>query len=1000
MKTKCCLCLAVCLLILEQKAAAVESALFEAFLKASNTEANDQFGWSVAVSGNTAVVGARFEDSGVPGINQGPAQEANNASAAAGAAYVFVRNSGVWTFQAYLKPAVTQAGANFGATVAISGNTIAVGAPGDNSSTTGINSTPNNVSAATGAVHIFVRNAGVWSQQAYIKADAVRFFDELGKSLALDGDLLVAGAPGEDTSVGGVNPPRDILANNTGAAFVFRRTGTTWAQEAMLKASNPGDGDNFGVSVGASGNTIVVGAQFEDSAAGGVDAAPNESSTDSGAAYVFALGQSGWAQQAYLKAPVPDADNRFGVAVAVSGNTVLVGSEREDSSTSGINTVPNALGFRNGAAYVFERTGVTWAQQAYLKASNSGESDWFGATVSLDGNLAVVGAYVEDSSGSGVDSVPDNAGTNSGAVYVFERKGSDWRQRAFLKASNMGPNDNFGRSVSIQNRTVIVGAPFEASSASGVNQGQDNGATDSGAAYIFTVPPPPVPVTLAHSNYRVPGAVDLFYGAQGTAAVNATGRILFDMGVTGAGAAKGGNRAMLSTLGQDGLVDLALQRGQDVSGLGGWPAGAKVSSLAAPVLNQTQLGVFQITASGRGITGAGNRLIVRDDGETLVAVRRTGAPLNELGGAVPSAFREVLQHHSQDLLAVSYTLQRSRPLNVTPMNDSGMVLINHAGAVQSFGAREGEEIFDGGGIFGQFTGRAALATGTHVFFIAPYFPTGERKARQGVFYSNADGTVAFKYGPSQGEPAPGALNGETLNTFLGVNERDFVSLLRATMKGVSAKQNEGIFNCGSVLLLQKGVPFDPVNLPGVFAARFLKYWPVDDDQLVVQAVLGGNPGAGVTGRNNQALLLLKANGDWQVLMRTGDPAAGAAPATLAKISAVEVDRVNGHYVVLGTLRGAPGSSNQALWRGRTKLGNDTTEQALRLPQLALRKGDVYQSTITPGGIIKGLAIKPVADTTGAGARGLGQVIGSGGDAVVTILGDRRVQELVLLSDAE
>jgi hypothetical protein len=445
------------------------------------------------------------------------------------------------------------------------------------------------------------------------------------------------------------------------------------------------------------------------------------------------------------------------------------------------------------------------------------------------------------------------------------------------------------------------------------------------------------------------------------------------------------------------LVDLALQKAQEVSGLGGWPVGAKVASLTSPVVNQTQRGIFQITAVGKGINAASNRLIVLDDGEALIAVRRTGVGLPELNGAVPSSFKEVVQHHTQDLLAVSYSLQGNRSLNVTAKNDSGVLLINHAGVVQSSGAREGEEIFGGGGVFGQFTGRAALATGPHVFFIAPYIPTGERKAKQGVFFSNADGSVALKYGPSQGEPAPGALNGETLNVFLGANERGFISLLRATMKGVSSKQNEGLFNCGSVLLIQKGVPFDEEHLPGVFVTRFLKYWPVDDDQLVVQVVLGGT---GVKGTNNQALLLREEDGDWQVLMRSGDPAPGAVPTTVAKISAVEVDRVNGHYLVLGTLRGAPGASNQALWRGQTKLGDDTTNQALRLPSLILRKGDVYATTITPGGVIKGLAIKPVVDPTGAGARGLAQVIGSAGDAVVTVLGDRRSQELVLFSDAE
>ncbi|MBX9735302.1 MAG: FG-GAP repeat protein [Phycisphaerales bacterium] len=198
-------------------------------------------------------------------------------------------------------------------------------------------------------------------------------------------------------------------------------------------------------------------------------------------------------QQAYIKVSKPnqalaDAEDFFGSAVAVSGDTVVVGAISEASSATGVNgNQANNSAAGSGAAYVFVRSGATWTQQAYLKASNTGSGDAFGGSLAISGDTVVVGAFGEDSSATGVNgNQAGNTADASGAAYVFVRSGSTWTQQAYLKASNTGANDAFGFSVAISGDSVVVGAKQEDSSATGVNgANNNNNALDSGAAYVF-----------------------------------------------------------------------------------------------------------------------------------------------------------------------------------------------------------------------------------------------------------------------------------------------------------------------------------------------------------------------------------------------------------------------------------------------------------------------------------------------------------------------------------
>jgi hypothetical protein len=585
----------------------------EAYLKASNTGAGDQFGWSAAVSGDTVVVGACQESSSATGIN---GNQGDNSAPGSGAAYVLVRSGGGWTQQACLKASNAGTNAQFGRSVAISGDTVVVGARYEAGNATGVNGNQSDRNSTdSGAAYVFVRHGTNWIQQAYLKASNTEadrpsspslsppgntnnFQDRLqrilvraggaeadsfGSSVAVSGDTIVVGAPGEDSNATGVNGNQsDNSGTNSGAAYVFIRRGTNWIQQAYLKASNaeagcgfspPGDansfaervrqivawtgagvGDRFGSSVALSKDTIVVGAPGEDSNAAGVNGNQSDNTgTNSGAAYVFVRRGTNWGQQAYLKAFNTEVDDQFGGAVAIAGDTVVIGASGEDSSAIGANHDQTDNSATNsGAAYIFVRRGKTWSQQAYLKASNTGGDDAFGHSVALSGDRVVIGAPGEDSNAIGVNGEQsDNSATNSGAAYVFVRRGTKWTQQAYLKASNtegysptaanrrvggqsaspgsfterlqniislagggiiMG--EKFGTTVSVSGDTVVVGATGESSNAMGINGDQcDNSARDSGAAYAFNLKASPVPATPPEIAVEQPAGNDLRDGA-------------------------------------------------------------------------------------------------------------------------------------------------------------------------------------------------------------------------------------------------------------------------------------------------------------------------------------------------------------------------------------------------------------------------------------------------------------------------------------------------------
>jgi hypothetical protein len=363
----------------------------------------------------------------------------------------------------------------------------------------------------------------VLKQTAYLKASNTEAGDHFGTGGALeghgvalsgDGNTLAVGAPNESSAAKGVNGNQaDNSIYSSGAVYIFTRNGANWVQQAYIKASNPGQSDDFGFVVALSddGNTLAVSAYFEASAATGVNGNQNDDSLpQSGAVYVFTRTGGKWSQQAYLKAsntgraPDPNDPNDFGdgdqfgfgLALSADGNTLAAGAPSEDSRAAGINN--NAFQkddslANSGAVYVFTRTGSTWSQQTYVKALNSDGGDLFGYAIGLsaDGNTMVVSGYDEDGSTRQINGIPDNLHNGSGALYVFRRRGSDWSQEAYLKASNGEGNDSLGYSVAISQdgNTIAGGAADEDCFKPGINpEGCDNDTRDdksTGAIYIF-----------------------------------------------------------------------------------------------------------------------------------------------------------------------------------------------------------------------------------------------------------------------------------------------------------------------------------------------------------------------------------------------------------------------------------------------------------------------------------------------------------------------------------
>jgi hypothetical protein len=344
--------------------------------------AGDALGWSAALDDGALVLGAPGDDPG-------------------GSALVFRGAGHEWELDAHLQAPGGRVGDAFGAAVGLSGDAALVGAPG---------------TGAAGAAWVFVPGPSGWEVQAPLAAPGAAAGDDFGAAVALAGDTAAVGAPGRDAPG----------AADAGAVYVFARSGAAWSLQALLVATGAGPGDAFGSALALQGDTLLVGGP--QAAAGGP-----------GAAWVFVRSGTTWSEQARLAASDAAPGDAFGASVALSGDTALVGAAGDD----------HPGGVDAGAAFVFARAAGTWSEQARLTASGGGAGDAFGASVSVSGGLALVGAPG--------DTLP--AGAQAGSAHVFVQLGTFWSQHAVVTSSAAAPQAAFGRAACVAGETLLLGAP-------------------------------------------------------------------------------------------------------------------------------------------------------------------------------------------------------------------------------------------------------------------------------------------------------------------------------------------------------------------------------------------------------------------------------------------------------------------------------------------------------------------------------------------------------------
>jgi len=434
----------------------------QARLVAPDGATDDSFGISVAVSGDTAVVGASADDVGPNGDQ--------------GTAHVFVRSAGVWSRQTPLNHALGAANDRFGESVAIDGNSVIVGSSGRD---VGGN-------ADQGAAFVFVRVGSAWGQQTALSAAGGLVDDHFGVAVHIDGDVAVVGAPDDDVGA----------SVDQGSVFFFTRSMGTWSAPVALTPAASAPSARFGAAVSVGGQYLVVGAPGYD--------VPG--SVDVGATYVYSTASGSPQNPQVQLAPVAGEGENFGRSVSVSGARWLVGapltntappgdqgavyftdagsqfratagegtggdffghSVAIDGNTAIVGVLGDIVGPNDdqGSAYVFVRNGTAWDLQARLYASDGAVVDNFGFSVAIDGNTVAVGARTAGSA-------------DQGAVYVFTRSGVSWSEQAKLMASDGELSDYFGNSVAIRGGKIVVGAPFwDATS---------DPANNRGIAYLFT----------------------------------------------------------------------------------------------------------------------------------------------------------------------------------------------------------------------------------------------------------------------------------------------------------------------------------------------------------------------------------------------------------------------------------------------------------------------------------------------------------------------------------
>lgn len=413
---------------------------------ASDRQAEDYYGCSVAINGDYAIVGARYEDHDeVGGSNK----------LEAGSAYIFKNESGTWTQVQKIVASDRSAQDWFGSSVDIYGDYAVVGAHKEDEDESGANTME-----SAGSVYVYKNISGTWTEiQKLVPSDRATD-DYFGYSVSISGDYIVAGAYLEDENAGGGS-----TMDNSGSAYIFYNNAGTWEQTQKIVASDRYDNDFFGYAVAIDGDYLIVGAYNEDENVGGT-----ETLNASGSAYLFLNNAGTWDQIQKIVASDREELDNFGWAVDIQGSYAIVGAYSEDEDEAGSNYLDEA-----GSAYIYKNNAGVWAETNKIVASDREEGDRFGYSVAIFGDYAVVGAYLEDEDENGL-----NSHDNTGSAYIYKNNTGNWVEEQKIVAADRGVADWFGISVALSDTYIIAGAQLEDHDVNG-----ENNYPSAGSAYIY-----------------------------------------------------------------------------------------------------------------------------------------------------------------------------------------------------------------------------------------------------------------------------------------------------------------------------------------------------------------------------------------------------------------------------------------------------------------------------------------------------------------------------------
>jgi uncharacterized protein (DUF1800 family) len=379
---------------------------------------SDEFGYSVSITstGDRVIIGARYEDTG-----------ASNT----GSVYIYSRSGTTWTLEQEINNPSPVATDFFGYSVSIS-STGDRGIIGARYEDTGAD--------AAGSVYIYSRSGTTWTLEQEINNPSPVSGDNFGILVSMDatGDRVIIGAHNEDTG-----------ATDTGSAYIYSRSGTTWTLEQEINNPSPVSGDYFGysVSINATGDRVIIGAYFEDTGA-----------TNAGSAYIYSRSDTTWTLEQEINNPSPVDYDNFGFSVAIdsTGDRVIIGAYYESTGATGA-----------GSAYIYSRSGTVWTLEQEINNPSPVSNDYFGWSVAINstGDRVIISASYEDTGASA-----------AGSAYIYSRSGTTWTLEREINNPSPVASDQFGFSVSINSTgdRVIIGAHLE-----------DTGALHTGAVYIY-----------------------------------------------------------------------------------------------------------------------------------------------------------------------------------------------------------------------------------------------------------------------------------------------------------------------------------------------------------------------------------------------------------------------------------------------------------------------------------------------------------------------------------